>query len=85
MFTLKVIDDETTGVFRSDNASAYGGTDMLQEHAFAHLFPAGECPWVFRELVFTMAAIHGWEVSVRVIKREETTSSKPERWGFPRL
>lgn len=68
MFTLKVIDDETTSFLRADTQHKYGGTDMLQAYAFAHLFPDGKCPLVFRELVFDMAAIHGWDVKVRVIK-----------------
>ena len=75
MFTLKVIYDEATEVFRADTTHIYGGTDMLQAYAFAHLFPEGECPWVFRELVFDMAAIHGWEVEVRTVKREDMPSA----------
>jgi len=78
MFTLKVIDDETTGFFRADTLHRHGGTDMLQAHAFAHLFPEGECPWAFRELVFDMAEIHGWEVKVRVVKREEISSANTQ-------
>lgn len=73
MFTLKVIDDERTGVFRADTEHLHGGTDMLQAHAFAHLFPEGFCPWPFRELVFEMAEIHGWDVKVRVLKREDNS------------
>ena len=75
MFTLKVIDDETTRCFRADTLHKHGGTDILQAHAFTHLFPEGECPWVFQELVFDMAEIHGWEVKVRVVKREEISSA----------
>lgn len=69
MFTLKVIDDEEQGVYRADDLSVHGGTDLLQIHAFNHLFPSGECLWVFRELVFEMASLHGWEVKVRKIKK----------------
>ena len=71
MFTLKVIDDVATGFLRPDTLHKYGGTDMLQDVAFHHLFPDGECPWALRQLVFDMAEIHGWEVVVRVVNSEK--------------
>lgn len=73
-FTLKVIDDENLGVLRSDTRHRYGGIDTTQDHAFRHIFPSGFCEWGFRSLLFDMAAIHGWDVSVRVLKREEPKS-----------
>ena len=65
MFTLKVI--EQAGYLVSDKTSTYGGTDMTQLYAFAHLFPDGECPWVCRDLLFDLAKMHGWEVEVRKV------------------
>jgi hypothetical protein len=75
MFTLKVIDDEILGLMRSDTEHMYGGTDMLQQHAFHHLFPSGACPWPFRELLYALAELHGWEVQVRTIKNTEKSES----------
>ncbi len=63
-FTLKVIDDKASGYLVPDTLHGLGGTDMLQAAAFRHLFPEGECAWVFRELLYDMAELHGWSVSV---------------------
>lgn len=67
MFTLKVIDDAASGLIMADKVHAMGGRDLLQEHAFAHLFPGGVCPWVMRSLLFDLAEAHGWRVEVRKV------------------
>lgn len=77
MFTLKVIDDNS-GYLRPDIVHLYGGVDMLQQQAFSHLCPEGQCPWVFRTLLYDMASIHGWKVEVRELPREEVRQNRPE-------
>lgn len=63
-FTLRVIDDRASGNLMPDIKSDQGGLDLLQPHAFRHLFPEGFCSWMFRQLLYDMAALHGWDVSV---------------------
>jgi hypothetical protein len=65
-FTLKVNDDKASGNLVQDTLHNLGGYDMIQSAAFHHLFPSGECAWVFRELLYAMADLHGWRVSVSV-------------------
>jgi hypothetical protein len=61
MFTLKVIEGD---FIKPDTRHPNGGVDFKQELAFRHLFPSGECPWIWRECLFALAEMHGWEVSV---------------------
>lgn len=68
MFTLKVIDDDCTGMLMADTEHALGGKDLVQAYAFSHLFPSGCCPWAHRELVFALAESHGWQVQVRKVE-----------------
>tara|TARA_R110000772_G_scaffold249530_2_gene363905 strand:+ start:59975 stop:60199 length:225 start_codon:yes stop_codon:yes gene_type:complete len=73
MFTLRVINNEITKELYADTKHYNGGYDMIQDHAFSHLFPNGKCLWVYRELVFEMAEAHGWEVEVRTVRKDSNT------------
>lgn len=50
------------GCLVSDCVHVMGGTDIIQEQAFLHLFPRGFCPCGFDEFLFDFAEVHGWDV-----------------------
>ena len=72
-FTLKVIDDKSSGYLVSDTLHPLGGIDILQSVAFNHLFPDGACDWMLRQTLYDMAELHGWGVSVRTRETKSQT------------
>jgi hypothetical protein len=66
MFVLKVILEK--GTYRPNTKHANGGIDLVQDFAFKHLFPEGYCPWVYHDLLFELAHLHGWNVEKEEIK-----------------
>ncbi len=72
-FTLKIIYDETSGYLKPDVTCDLGGTDVLQGIAFRHLLPDdryapdGNLSWIYRDLLYDMAMLHGWTVSVTTL------------------
>lgn len=63
-FTLRVIDNEQSGLIMPDSKSDRGGIDFAQIDAFNHLMPDGYCDWMMRERLFGLADLHGWTVRV---------------------
>ena len=63
-FTLNVWHDKTSDRLIPDGRHHLGGTDTLQIAAFTHLFPEGYCYYVFRDQVYELAELHGWEVRI---------------------
>jgi len=80
-FTLKVIDDQSTGLIVPNDQHYLGGVDLLQRTAFAHLFPCGYCEWTMRSLLYDLASLHDWSVDVAVRKappkKDDTVLSAP--------
>ncbi len=61
-FVLRVMEDN--GVMVADDRSVHGGIDALQTVAFSHLCPTGAWDWLWRELLYDLAELHGWDVKI---------------------
>jgi hypothetical protein len=66
-FTLKVI-ELGDGDIVPDDESIYGGIDYKQIMAFRHLFPIGFVHGYEKEIVYDLADLHGWAVTIRKVE-----------------